>query len=975
MSLLHKITTAVLTLSAVGVILSCGPRYSYQTVEGDPLNARIYTLDNGLKVYMTVNDETPRIQTYIAVRVGGKDDPSETTGLAHYFEHLMFKGTSKFGTQDYEMEKPLLDQIEVLFEEYRGTRDEEERKAIYSRIDSISLEASRYSIPNEYDKLMSAIGATGTNAGTGYDQTVYIEDIPSNQIRNWAKIQAERFSDNVIRGFHTELETVYEEMNMYSTMDSEKVTEKLFTALFPSHPYGTQTIIGTQEHLKNPSITNIKNYYKTYYVPNNMAICLSGDFDPDEMIAVIDEYFGDWQPNPELPERVLTGEEPVAGPLEVAVWGLESEYVTLGWQGPHIASAEDALFTVMGEVLSNGKAGILDLELNQQQKVLQAGAFAYMLADRSALILQGNPKQGQSLDQVKTLMLESLDKIRKGDFDEGLLKAIVNNYKFNMMRRLESNRGRANMFVSSFINGIPWEQQIQFIERMEAVTKDDLVAFANQYFKDDNYAIIYKRQGPDTTYKKIEKPAITPIHTNRDKSSAFLQEILASGVDPIEPVFVDFEKDFTKQNIRKGVELVYVPNKVNDLFTLSIVYELGSNHDKALPVAFDYLNYLGTAEKSAEEISRSFYELACSFYANVSQNTCTVTLNGLAENMQPALELLAEWTTGAQPNKDVYTSLTGNILKSRADAKTDQRTNFQRLQQYMQYGPVNPATNIMKERELKRTDPAALLNKIQDLLSYGADVYYHGPSSIEQVGALLKASWPMAENLRPIPEKEYFKPVIDDENTVYLAQYDANQMYYASYSARDNETYDNVPYAHARMYNEYFGSSMNAIVFQEMREARGLAYSASARFTEPSLNREGFPYVFSSFIATQNDKMVEAMEAFEDIINNMPESERSFSLAKEGLISALRTERITGRSLLNFYRQAKEKDLWKDMRKVVFEGVQDLALEDIVAFQQEWIKGRSTDYCILSDIKALGLDYLSGYGKVVRLSAEEIFGY
>jgi predicted Zn-dependent peptidase len=975
MSLLHKFTTAVLTLGVIGVILSCGPRYAYQTIEGDPLNARIYTLDNGLQVYMTVNDETPRIQTYIAVRVGGKDDPSETTGLAHYFEHLMFKGTSTFGTQNYEMEKPLLDQIEVLFEEYRATRDEEEREAIYHRIDSISLEASRYSIPNEYDKLMSAIGATGTNAGTGYDQTMYIEDIPSNQIRNWAKIQAERFSDNVIRGFHTELETVYEEMNMYSTMDSEKVTEKLLTALFPTHPYGKQTIIGTQEHLKNPSITNIKNYYKTYYVPNNTAICLSGDFDPDEMIAVIDEYFGQWKANPELPERVLTREEPVEGPLEVEVWGLESEYVTLGWQGPHIASTEDALFTVLGEVLSNGKAGIMDLDLNQQQKVLQAGAYAYMMADRSALILQGNPKQDQSLDQVKDLLLNSLDKIRKGDFDQDLLKAIVNNYKFNMMRRLESNRGRANMFVSSFINGIPWEQQIRFIDRMEAVTKDDLVAFANQYFKDGNYAVIYKRQGPDTTYKKIEKPAITPIHTNRDKSSAFLQEILASGVDPIEPVFVNFEKDFTKHTIQEGVALVYVPNTVNDLFTLSIVYELGSNYDKALPVAFDYLNYLGTSEKSAEGISRSFYELACSFYASVSQNTCSVTLNGLAENMQPALELLSEWITGAQPDKDVYNSLTGNILKSRTDAKTDQRTNFQRLQQYMQYGPINPATHIMTERELKRTDPASLVKKIQNLLSYGADIYYHGPAPIEAVGALIEASWPMAENLRSLPEKKYFKPVIDAENKVYLAQYDANQMYYASYSARDNETYDNVPYAQARMYNEYFGSSMNAIVFQEMREARGLAYSASARFSEPALNLEGFPYVFSSFIATQNDKMKDAMDAFEGIINNMPESERSFSLAKEGLISTLRTERITGRSLLNFYRQAKEKNVWEDMRKVVFEGVQDLTLDSIVAFQQEWIKDRPTDYCILSDIKALDLGYLSRFGTVVKLSREEIFGY
>lgn len=975
MQRLHKFTTAVLTLIAFSVILSCGPRYSYQTVESDPLNARIYTLDNGLKVYMTVNKETPRIQTYIAVRVGGKDDPSETTGLAHYFEHLMFKGTSKFGTQNYEMEKPLLDQIEVLFEEYRATTDPQERKAIYSRIDSISLEASRYSIPNEYDKLMSAIGATGTNAGTSYDQTVYIEDIPSNQIRNWARIQAKRFSDNVIRGFHTELETVYEEMNMYSTMDSEKVIEKLFTSLFPSHPYGTQTIIGTQEHLKNPSITNIKNYYATYYVPNNSAICLSGDFDPDEMIAVIDEYFGSWAPNPDLPERALTQEEPVTGPLQAEVWGLESEYVTMGWQGPHIASDQDALFTILGEVLSNRRAGIMDLDLNQQQKVLQAGAFAYMLADRSTLVFEGKPRQGQSLDQVKDLMLGSLDKIRRGEFDDTLLKAVVNNYKLNMMRRLESNRGRANMFVSSFVNGIPWEQQIRFIDRMEAVTKDDLVAFANQYFKDDNYAVIYKRQGPDTSYKKIEKPEITPIYTNRDTSSAFLKEIIASAVEPIEPVFVDFEKDFMKKSLRQGVNMVYVPNTLNDLFTLMIVYETGSVDDRALPLAFDYLNYLGTTGKTAEQISTAFYELACTFNTFVSQNTCTISLNGLSENMQPALELLTELITGAKADPDVYKTLTANILKSRSDAKGDQRTNFQRLQNYVQYGPLNPMTNIVPANELRTIDPGLLPGKIRDLLKYEADVYYFGPATMDQAGEIFTASYPMADSLVPVPEKEYFKPQITTENTVYLAQYDANQMYYSTYSARENETYETIPYAVARMYNEYFGSSMNAIVFQEMREARGLAYSASARFSEPALKKEGFPYIFSSFIATQNDKMGQAIEAFEDIINNMPESEKSFSLAKDGLISTLRTERITGRNLLNFYRQAKEKDLWTDMRKVVFEEAGSLTLQDVVAFQRQWISNRPVTYCILSDIKALDLKDLASYGKIVKLSSEDIFGY
>ena len=129
--------------------------YRYETVPNDPLKARIYTLDNGLKVYMTVNKEQPRIQTYIAVRVGGKNDPAETTGLAHYFEHLMFKGTKKFGTQNYEAEKPLLDQIEQQFEIYRKTTDEAERTAIYHKIDSLSYEASKLAIPNEYDKLMA----------------------------------------------------------------------------------------------------------------------------------------------------------------------------------------------------------------------------------------------------------------------------------------------------------------------------------------------------------------------------------------------------------------------------------------------------------------------------------------------------------------------------------------------------------------------------------------------------------------------------------------------------------------------------------------------------------------------------------------------------------------------------------------------------------------------------------------------------
>ena len=348
---MKKLLLFAVVIAAMLAAACSNSKYKYETVKGDPLNTKIYTLDNGLKVYMSVNKETPRIQTYIAVNVGGKNDPAETTGLAHYFEHLMFKGTQQFGTSDFAAEKPMLDEIENLFEVYRKTTDEAERAAIYHRIDSISYEASKIAIPNEYDKLMSAIGANGTNAFTSQDMTVYVEDIPSNEIDNWARIQADRFKNPVIRGFHTELETIYEEKNMSLTQDSRKVWEAMDAALFPHHPYGTQTVLGTQEHLKNPSITNVRNYHKTYYVPNNMAVCVSGDFDPDEMVATIEKYFGDMQPNPNLPKLHFEPEQPITAPVVKEVYGLEAANVMLGWRLPGANDKSTDISDIVGSIL------------------------------------------------------------------------------------------------------------------------------------------------------------------------------------------------------------------------------------------------------------------------------------------------------------------------------------------------------------------------------------------------------------------------------------------------------------------------------------------------------------------------------------------------------------------------------------------------------------------------------------------------
>ena len=630
-----RLKLSCLSLFLALVICSCSSqkKYSYETVPNDPLKARIYTLDNGLKVYLTVNKETPRIQTFIAVRVGGKNDPAETTGLAHYFEHLMFKGTDKFGTKDYATEKPLLDAIEQQFEIYRKTTDEAERKAIYHTIDSLSYEASKYAIPNEYDKLMAAIGSTGSNAYTWYDQTVYQEDIPSNQIENWAKIQADRFENNVIRGFHTELEAVYEEKNMSLTRDNSKVQEAIFSSLFPKHPYGTQTVLGTQENLKNPSITNIKNYYKQWYVPNNMAICMSGDLDPDATIALIDKYFGGLKPNPELPKLDLPKEAPITQPVEKEVLGPDAESVALAWRFPGVSDKDFEILQVVSQVLYNGKAGLIDLDLNQQQKVLNSYGYPMGLADYSALLLGGLPKQGQTLEEVKDLLLSEIKKLRAGEFDEKMLEANINNFKLGELQNMESNEGRADMFVNSFINGTDWKNEVTAIDRMAKLTKEDIVAFANKYLKEDNYAVIYKKQGKDPNEKKMTKPEITPIITNRDVASPFLVEVQESAVKPIEPVFLDYQKDMSQLKAKSDIPILYKQNVANDLFQLIYVFDMGNNHDKALGTAFDYLEYLGTSDMTPEELKSEFYRLACTFYVSPGNERTYVVLSGLNENM------------------------------------------------------------------------------------------------------------------------------------------------------------------------------------------------------------------------------------------------------------------------------------------------------------------------------------------------------
>ena len=962
----------ILTILA-GVLMlllaSCS-QYKYETVKGDPLGTKIYTLDNGLKVYMSVNKETPRIQTYIAVKVGGKNDPSETTGLAHYFEHLMFKGSQNFGTSDYAAEKPLLDEIEALFEVYRNTTDEAERAAIYHKIDSISYVASGYAIPNEYDKLMSVIGADGTNAYTSTDMTVYVEDIPSNQIENWARVEADRFMNPVLRGFHTELETVYEEKNMSLTNDFRKALEALDGMLFPDHPYGTQTVLGTQEHLKNPSITNIKNYHATYYVPNNMAICLSGDFDPDEMVSIIEKYFGQMKPNNNLPDVKFETKSVIETPQSKDVYGIDSELVMLGWKYPGAGTDDALVASVVSYILYNGAAGLIDLNLNQQQKVLGAQSEAYTRPDAGEFILLSEAKQGQTLEEVRDLLLAEVDKLRKGEFDEAVMEGTINNLKMGMMMQLEANSSRADMYVQSFISGTDWADEVAWIDNLSKVTKQDVIDWANKYLAENNYAIVYKRFGEDKNVQKVTAPKITPIKANRDAQSAFLAEIQASEVVPIEPVFVEYEKDMKKFRA-EGLDVLYVQNKINDIATLMFRFNTGTEHDPALNLAFNYLYYLGTETMTAEEIAQKLYQLACSFSLNSNTSTTSISIRGLNENLAEAMKIVEDLAYNAVPDENILANLKADMLKSRENSKLNQSSCFSALQNYIYYGPEFIDRTTLDNNELNALTSEDLLAKIRNLLGCQHEVIYYGPSSDDEVAQLIADNHTVASDLKPL-EITYSSSVPTAESKVYLVQYDAKQIYYLQYSNR-GEKFDAAADPYLAMYNEYFGGGMNAIVFQEMREARGLAYSSQAILADPSHKDDS--YMYFAFIATQNDKMKTAIEAFDEIINDMPESEAAFDVAKDALISRMRTARTTGAGVINRYLADRKLGLTETRQKHIFETVQTLTLEDVKATQDKWVEDRTYVYGILGDIKDLDTKYLRTLGPVQTLSLEEIFGY
>lgn len=944
--------------------------YIYRYLTNDPMQARFYTLKNGLTVILSVNKKEPRIFTFIPTRAGSNTDPSTNTGLAHYLEHMLFKGTDKFGSLNWAKEKPLLDKIDALYEQYNKTNDATKRQAIYKEIDRVSGEAAKFAIANEYDKMMAQMGSQNSNAFTSYEQTVYMEDIPSNAVDRFLAVQAERFRKPVLRIFHTELEAVYEEKNRSLDNDNWKVQEALMAALFPTHNYGQQTTIGTVEHLKNPSLVEIRNYFTKYYVPNNMAVIMAGDFNPDDVIRKVDQKMGYMQPKPvqlynPAPEKPLTSVQ------TREVFGPTPESIRIAFRFPSAVSKERPVGVMVDELMSNSAAGLIDLNLVKAQKVLGGGSSPEWLKDYGVWTLSGRPKQGQSLDEVKALLLGEVEKLKKGDFDEKVIKSIVNNYKKRQIEEFENNYGRAGSLLETFVLAKTenYPDQARLNDDLATVTKQQVIDFANKYLG-NNYVVVYKRKGEDKNITKVDKPAITPVEVNREAQSPFLRQVNALPMADVQPVWLDYKKDI--QRAKAGnAEVLYVQNTDNDLYRLGYRIPMGTYHSKLLPIATQYLQFLRTDKYSAEEISKAFYDLACSYNIYSSGDYTTIRLSGLQENFDKSVQLLDHLFRNCQPNNEALEDLKGRILKSRADNKLNKGTIMQGLISYAQYGPKNPFNNQLTNDELKAVTSAQLLDVLHTLFDYPQQIIYYGPQPLAAFTQEIARQHQLPATFRPVPTRNNFKQVGQSQAQVLFADYDMVQS--EIFWVRNTGDFDPVQLPVINLFNNYFGGNMASVVFQTLRESKALAYSTYANYETPE--RKDEQYSISAYIGSQADKFHEAIAGMNELLNTLPESPKLLETAKTSMKKTMQTERIRQDGIIYSYLDALDKGLDYDVRQKTYDALEKMSYADLKKFSEQNLANKPYTYCVLASEKRVSNADMAKYGTVKKLSLEELFGY
>ena len=929
------------------------------------LKTKTYHLENGLKVVLCEDHNQPEIYGAVYVHAGSKNDPLDATGMAHYFEHIMFKGTDRIGTINWEKEKVYLDSISLMYDRLHETTDPAARNAIQHKINELSLASTDYAIPNEVDVILTQMGGKSLNAGTSYDQTMYFNIFPSNQLSKWMDVYVERFRYPVFRLFQSELEAVYEEKNMYGDGPINAFQEYMFKETFGEHPYG-RPVIGYTEHLKNPQPSKMREFFNTYYVANNMTLILVGDFDIATAEPMIAEKFGTWRSG-EIPPMPKFQLPQFNGPTVKEVRMTPMKVGALVFPGIKNSDPDMVPLSMACSIFFNGETGLAD-KLMLDGKLMAAMLMPLSLEDEGANVMLYIPKLlGQSHEDAEALVFECLDQLKRGEFSDELFEAVRMDMLMGRIRATEDLYKLANLFLEMESNGQSYDEFVAETERIRTITKDEVVAIANKYFGNDYLDIRSKIGFPDKD--KVEKPNWKPLEAkNTNMKSDFAKMIEAEEVPEVTPQVIKFGEDVKITDISDGFKLYSAINTANDIFELKFHFNYGLLDDPDLSRASSYKSMQGTENMSYQEFALELQKMGASIYAHTDDNEYIVTITGFEKDMEKLLELCYQQLYHPSNDESQIAVLADGEKMEIQTRKDDASTWARAAKEYALYGEKSIYLNQSSLKAWAKRSGNELLAEVAEPLKHDGYVTYSGQQKPETLVASIKAHRILP--LKPIKRVETYR--LETKFTEPKVFFAPNKKF------RQSNIWFHVPgeklsledEALASLFSKYFGTDMYSIVFQEIREFRSLGYTAYASYGYDYLERKpGFLY---GFLGTQGDKTFDGIDAFSDLIKNMPERNDKFNASKEALLKSRASDYVTFRNKPSSVHYWIKKGYDHDPRTEVTEIIRKAEYKDVANFYNRMIKGRPV-VIMMSGPKNISKKELGKYGEVTKLKYKQIF--
>lgn len=945
--------------------------YQSQAEDLNALKVKEYRLENGLTVWLNEDHSQPKVFGAVVVKAGAKDCPD--TGIAHYFEHMMFKGTDRIGTLDYEAEKVLLDSIAMKYDELAMTEDTAARARLQKEINELSIRSSEYVIPNEFNRLINRFGGSGLNAATSYDATIYFNTFSPQYMVQWAEINSERLINPVFRLFQSELETVYEEKNMYGDFIGGQVMDTLMARYFGPHPYA-YPIIGSTKNLKNPRLTEMHKFFEDYYVASNMALILSGDFDAQQVMPILEKAFS----------RIRSGNAPKQEKVMLPPFnGRETMKVKfpipfikamgLGFRGVSANHEDQVALNIAVNLLNNSNGtGYLD-KLMVEHKLMGALAINESMNEAGILAVAIMPKLLiQSYSSAEKMVWDEINRVKNGDFSDEMFNSLKLEQKRQYASSLENIDSRATIMMNLFSQGKSWNDYLNEVARIESITKEDVVRVAQKYFS-NNYLCVTKSTGK---YPKdnLPKPAFSPVvPRNADASSSYAKQLEKIPEQQVAPRIIDFEKDVKTSKLTPLVTLYTTPNPLNDIFTLNISYGIGALEQPELMQLTNYLQLLGTESLSFEQFRSRLQSIGSTLAFDVTPDAFVMKVTGFDNHIDETMKLVGDFIRHAKADDKKLRQIVD-------DAKVSEKAFFKSgdnvasaLLEQVKYGDQSRylrKLSLSQIKKLKGKDMLAIYDKVR---SVQCDLHYCGTLPVEKVIGTIRQHLPL-ERTTVASNSPYYRELkqYDRPTVFFIDMPDMAQSIVYGYVKGD--PVDDKASRHAsRLFSVYFGGDMSSLMFQEIREFRSFAYRTSGRYQLPNHAHKGTAGSFTAMLSTQSDKTLDALGVLDSLIREMPLKPERMEAVKQTLVNRINNDYPPFRNLSEKVASTRMEGFDRDPAEEFLRDIATMDMQDISRFYREQISGRPVVYVIAGNRKHIDMKKLAEYGTIIKVKKKDIY--